>query len=372
MDSKWITVSVAFLLLTGCTRPEVPPQETQGPEIQRTIESTEEIQTPPVETTDEFIKIAPTPVSLAVEDARHFEAVLLDSPGEEPAAATGTATITAQANESSATLQVAVSPPPVKEIKMRPVRSSEESIPPVATAKAEEKKQQVEAPVTPSLTPQPAPSKTEVAQTPTAPLVLAQTTKKASASKEKLERIKKKLKDIDPSMVIYLDSRGNVASTGSPESIAGEAFRAGLADHPAAMELADLPKDRFGLVDWWQALKSGKIKPRDNIEIGVRSKRPMPIPDIVIKTKSKFQPEVIFSHKIHTSWIPKCNVCHPKIFKQKAGGHPEMHMTKIAAGQFCGRCHNRVAFPLEDCLRCHVKEKQKSRRSRTTTSTGQP
>jgi hypothetical protein len=34
-----------------------------------------------------------------------------------------------------------------------------------------------------------------------------------------------------------------------------------------------------------------------------------------------------------------------------------MHMTKIAAGEYCGRCHDRVAFPLTDCLRCHVKPK---------------
>ncbi len=33
-------------------------------------------------------------------------------------------------------------------------------------------------------------------------------------------------------------------------------------------------------------------------------------------------------------------------------------MKKIAAGEYCGRCHNRVAFPLFDCLRCHVIPKE--------------
>ena len=208
----------------------------------------------------------------------------------------------------------------------------------------------------------------------TSPNLVAQAAKgeKRSASamsdeekrkKKKLERMKRKLANTDPSMLIYLDSHGNVASTGDPASIVGEAYRAGLADHPAAMELVDLPKDRFGLVDWVKALEQGKINPVDSLKIGARKKRTMPIADFIIKTKSKFQPDVIFSHKIHTAWIPKCNVCHPKIFKQKKGGNPDMHMTKIAAGQFCGRCHNRVSFPLEDCMRCHV-EKKRSRRSR--------
>jgi hypothetical protein len=35
-----------------------------------------------------------------------------------------------------------------------------------------------------------------------------------------------------------------------------------------------------------------------------------------------------------------------------------MTMPAIAAGEFCGRCHDRIAFPLSDCLRCHVKPRE--------------
>ena len=30
-----------------------------------------------------------------------------------------------------------------------------------------------------------------------------------------------------------------------------------------------------------------------------------------------------------------------------------MNMMKIISGQYCGACHGIVAFPLEDCFRCH-------------------
>jgi len=33
-------------------------------------------------------------------------------------------------------------------------------------------------------------------------------------------------------------------------------------------------------------------------------------------------------------------------------------MKKIEEGQFCGRCHGVVAFPLSNCTRCHSKPKR--------------
>jgi c(7)-type cytochrome triheme protein len=35
-----------------------------------------------------------------------------------------------------------------------------------------------------------------------------------------------------------------------------------------------------------------------------------------------------------------------------------MTMVGIAEGKWCGRCHGKVAFPLTDCQRCHVKPKK--------------
>lgn len=175
---------------------------------------------------------------------------------------------------------------------------------------------------------------------------------------ERLNRIQQKLKMLDPSMVIYLDSRGNVAGAGDPAGVVGRAEQAGKAAHPPALELSGFPKDQYGLIDWAATIMQGKIKPRDAIDPTVPEVPPLDL-DIVITTKSKYQPDDVFSHKIHTMWLA-CQNCHDKIFKMKAGGNPEMHMTKIAAGEYCGRCHDRVAFPLTDCLRCHVKPKEGS------------
>jgi c(7)-type cytochrome triheme protein len=188
-----------------------------------------------------------------------------------------------------------------------------------------------------------------------APSALAQSPSPEAAKKERLERMKEKLKKLDPSMVIFLDSKGNVAGRGETGGFVGEANRSGQAEHPMALELAGLPQDQYGLVDWAEALRSGKITPKDSIDPNAKPTPPMDL-DIVIQTKSKYQPDVIFPHKIHTMWLD-CKNCHDAIFKPKAGGNPEMHMVKIAAGEYCGRCHNRVAFPLTDCLRCHVKPK---------------
>jgi c(7)-type cytochrome triheme protein len=40
----------------------------------------------------------------------------------------------------------------------------------------------------------------------------------------------------------------------------------------------------------------------------------------------------------------------------KRGANP-ISMVKIVNGEFCGRCHGRVAFPISNCARCHVKPK---------------
>ena len=67
---------------------------------------------------------------------------------------------------------------------------------------------------------------------------------------------------------------------------------------------------------------------------------------------------VVFPHGSHEK-ILKCNVCHPKIFKEKRGAN-DMTMKKNMEGQFCGspNCHNSKAFPLFQCARCHTKVKK--------------
>ena len=149
---------------------------------------------------------------------------------------------------------------------------------------------------------------------------------------------------------------GRCAGTGDPSTsgFAGEAFKFGLGSHPLALEITDLPKDRFGLIDWADALKSGAVKPKHSLDPNEKDSVPIDM-DVVIFTKSKFQPDVIFPHKIHTMWLT-CINCHPSIFPMNAKqANAMMTMPLIASGEFCGRCHNRIAFPLSDCLRCHIK-----------------
>jgi len=194
--------------------------------------------------------------------------------------------------------------------------------------------------------PSPAPPPAPVSAPPSAP----------SPSTSEVRGIPEQYKNIDPSLLIYLSSRGVLAGTGDPTGVAGEAEKAGMAEHPAAMELAKLPKDRYGLVDWAAAIKNNQVKPLDSLEPGALPAPPFNL-DIVIRTKSNFMNDVVFPHYVHTLWLT-CTNCHTGIFQMKAGGNPEMTMAKIAAGEYCGRCHNRVAFPLSDCNRCHVKPKE--------------
>lgn len=164
-----------------------------------------------------------------------------------------------------------------------------------------------------------------------------------------------KAPQIDPSQAIFLDSTGQVAGTGDPTKVVGAAEKAGMAPHPMALELSQLPKDKYGLIDWAKVVKEGKIKPRESLEPDAVVMQPFDM-NVVIKTKSASMEDVVFPHWIHTYWF-NCTNCHPAIFNMKAGGNPDMTMAKIAAGQYCGRCHDRVAFPLTDCQRCHVRPK---------------
>jgi c(7)-type cytochrome triheme protein len=170
--------------------------------------------------------------------------------------------------------------------------------------------------------------------------------------------LKAKFKETDPSELIYLSGiTGEIAGTGDPTKFAGEAEQAGLSQHPLALELADLPKDRYGLIDWATAIKTEKVKPRHSLDTKSGTDDvPLQL-DVVVFTKSQFMPDVIFPHFVHTLWLT-CINCHPSIFPMNAKeANKMMTMPKIASGEFCGRCHNRIAFPLSDCLRCHVKPK---------------
>jgi len=117
---------------------------------------------------------------------------------------------------------------------------------------------------------------------------------------------------------------------------------------------AKLPKDKFGNgVNWEKAAEDGVIQPVDYLE-GVSIKRPeQPVlKDFSIQPKEAGKGEIIFSHKKHVLWNG-CEVCHPELFMGRKRGATKYSMKEIEQGKFCGVCHTTVAFPIEDCGRCH-------------------
>jgi len=122
-----------------------------------------------------------------------------------------------------------------------------------------------------------------------------------------------------------------------------------LLQNPAEA-LSKLPPDAVGnQVNWVKALEQGYINPRTNIypETKIRV-----LDKDVLMQKTGEMPMVLFPHKQHTKWLD-CSNCHEELFKSKDGATPGLNMFAILQGEFCGRCHGAVSFPLTECNRCH-------------------
>jgi len=111
----------------------------------------------------------------------------------------------------------------------------------------------------------------------------------------------------------------------------------------------DFPIDRRGAINWAKAIEDGTINPRQS-KTGEENLHIMDM-DILFKRTGNM-PWVRFPHLAHTRWLD-CSNCHPAIFIPQKGGNPGIKMDAIIAGQYCGRCHDKVAFPLWTCERCH-------------------
>jgi len=112
-----------------------------------------------------------------------------------------------------------------------------------------------------------------------------------------------------------------------------------------------LPKDPTGSVDWVLALNDKIIDPKPGLE---DKAEPEPELDLDVELTPKDLPEfkVVYPHKVHTRHLA-CTNCHTEIFQMQAGADP-ITMEKILGGEYCGRCHGKVAFdPTTACQRCH-------------------
>jgi c(7)-type cytochrome triheme protein len=131
-------------------------------------------------------------------------------------------------------------------------------------------------------------------------------------------------------------------------------------ENPGLMEAtfekfaATLPQSTFGNgIDWAKALRDGKINPRNSLS---GEQITMTLPDklrqpLKLGTTSP-RSDVIFSHSEHFAGLD-CSSCHPDIFNIKKKGTQKFSMEANLYGSYCGACHMFVAFPMNDCRRCH-------------------
>ena len=115
------------------------------------------------------------------------------------------------------------------------------------------------------------------------------------------------------------------------------------------------PPERFGNgIDWLKAEEQGLLNLKDYLEgVSIKRARITEPQEFEISAKEPNMPDIVFSHKKHSVWNG-CELCHPEIFGVKKGAAP-YNMQEIFAGQYCGVCHGKVAFPNIDCQRCHTK-----------------
>ncbi len=105
-----------------------------------------------------------------------------------------------------------------------------------------------------------------------------------------------------------------------------------------------------GAPDWAKALTDGVISPRAGVDPKTADEAVLPL-DVELVPSAGDMFKVIFPHKTHTEWLG-CPNCHTGIFQMAKGADP-ITMEKINAGQYCGLCHGKVAFPATTCGRCH-------------------
>lgn len=123
---------------------------------------------------------------------------------------------------------------------------------------------------------------------------------------------------------------------------------AGL-NHDPEVALRRLPHDAHGRVDWMEAIRSGVITPRPSRGMEAPDRLAIPADSVMPRTGSL--PPVVFPHSSHARWL-ECRNCHPAIFAPRNGANT-ITMARIWDRRDCGVCHGRVAFPIEDCARCH-------------------
>lgn len=112
-----------------------------------------------------------------------------------------------------------------------------------------------------------------------------------------------------------------------------------------------LPRSKWGNeIDWTKALNAGLIKPKESLTEKFQSLRLDRT--LTLRAEMSGIPPAVFPHKEHVKWLD-CANCHPDIFNIKKKTTAHFSMSRILNNEFCGVCHLRIAFPQNDCKRCH-------------------
>lgn len=130
---------------------------------------------------------------------------------------------------------------------------------------------------------------------------------------------------------------------------------------PLSPALKEFPKDAFGYPDWTAAVRQEIIEPIDSLSGQEPKKEEEFNEDIIFVINDSMMPDVMFPHRIHNYWF-SCKVCHSGIFKPKKGAN-DFQMKDNWDGNYCGRCHGKVAYApkgFENCIRCHSVKSQKA------------
>lgn len=115
--------------------------------------------------------------------------------------------------------------------------------------------------------------------------------------------------------------------------------------------LKKLPRTKFGNgIDWVSAIENGLIKP-ENVIVLKPSKLTFNRDMKFVTTGAVYKP-AMFSHKVHNVWLD-CTNCHPDIFSIEKNFEIHYSMKRNVNMEYCGVCHMSVAFPINDCVRCH-------------------
>lgn len=124
--------------------------------------------------------------------------------------------------------------------------------------------------------------------------------------------------------------------------------------HTRFESLKDLPYSPYGnRINWVKAMEQGLIKPKPSILD--EDYQVMEFTSLLdIEADWGLIPGAEFPHKEHQEWLD-CANCHPEIFNIEKKTTENFDMKYNLQGKFCGACHLRVAFPMDDCSRCHPK-----------------